>query len=322
MFRNLKVRSKLLLSFGIMMVFYIISIIVANIGLGSVLKGLDNFYERPYPMVRYSLEAESSTRQNQLNMFRALTTEDEAKSQELLAQVNTLAQTMTNALDKLTEVYGSDDALVAAALDAAADLKKSREDALTYLEAHQGQKALAVLNGEYADAGIKFQEAIDAIIERAETNAEIFYEDGHSTKRSCTILLVGVAVFSLIGICILAVRLNKSLTSPIVEIEGAVKEMAKGNMHTSVTYESNDELGGLAENLRFLLKTLSGYIEHISQRLGSLAEGDLSVEMDMDYLGDFQSLKRVLERRHEPAPSGVRPGCRRLRAGIQRRPGP
>lgn len=291
MFRNLKVRSKLLLSFGIMMVFYIISIIVANIGLGSVLKGLDNFYERPYPMVRYSLEAESSTRQTQLNMFRALTTEDEAKSQELLAQVNTLAQTMTNDLDKLTEVYGSDDALVAAALDAAADLKKSREDALTYLEAHQGQKALAVLNGEYADAGIKFQEAIDAIIERAETNAEIFYEDGHSTKRSCTILLVGVAVFSLIVICILAVRLNKSLTSPIVEIEGAVKEMAKGNMHTSVTYESNDELGGLAENLRFLLKTLSGYIEHISQRLGSLAEGDLSVEMDMDYLGDFQSLK-------------------------------
>ncbi len=291
MFRNLKVRSKLLLSFGIMMVFYIISIIVANIGLGSILKGLDNFYERPYPMVRYSLEAESSTRQTQLNMFRALTTEDEAKSQELLAQVNTLAQTMTNDLDKLTEVYGSDDALVAAALDAAADLKKSREDALTYLEAHQGQKALAVLNGEYADAGIKFQEAIDAIIERAETNAEIFYEDGHSTKRSCTILLVGVAVFSLIVICILAVRLNKSLTSPIVEIEGAVKEMAKGNMHTSVTYESNDELGGLAENLRFLLKTLSGYIEHISQRLGSLAEGDLSVEMDMDYLGDFQSLK-------------------------------
>ena len=291
MFRNLKVRSKLLLSFGIMMVFYIISIIVANIGLGSVLKGLDNFYERPYPMVRYSLEAESSTRQTQLNMFRALTTEDEAKSQELLAQVNTLAQTMTNDLDKLTEVYGSDDALVAAALDAAADLKKSREDALTYLEAHQGQKALAVLNGEYADAGIKFQEAIDAIIERAETNAEIFYEDGHITKRSCTILLVGVAVFSLIVICILAVRLNKSLTSPIVEIEGAVKEMAKGNMHTSVTYESNDELGGLAENLRFLLKTLSGYIEHISQRLGSLAEGDLSVEMDMDYLGDFQSLK-------------------------------
>ena len=291
MFRNLKVRSKLLLSFGIMMGFYIVSIIVANFGLERVLEGLENFYDRPYPMVRYSLEAESSTRQNQLNMFRALTTEDEAKSQELLAQVNTLAQTMTNALDKLTEVYGSDDALVAAALDAAADLKKSREDALTYLEAHQGQKALAVLNGEYADAGIKFQEAIDAIIERAETNAEIFYEDGHSTKRSCTILLVGVAVFSLIVICILAVRLNKSLTSPIVEIEGAVKEMAKGNMHTSVTYESNDELGGLAENLRFLLKTLSGYIEHISQRLGSLAEGDLSVEMDMDYLGDFQSLK-------------------------------
>jgi len=291
-FRNLKVRSKLLLSFGIMMGFYIVSIIVANFGLERVLEGLENFYDRPYPMVRYSLEAESSTRQNQLNMFRALTTEDETKRQELLGQVNDLAQVMSNALDKLTEVYGSDDALVSAALDAASKLKTAREKSLSYLEAHQGNQALSVLNGEYADAGIEFQEAIDAIIERAETNAELFYEEGHDTKKFCTILLVGVALFSLFVICILALRLTKSLTSPIVEIENAVKEMAKGNMHTKVTYESNDELGGLADNLRSLLKTLSGYIEHISQRLGSLADGDLSVEMDMDYLGDFQSLKR------------------------------
>ena len=292
MFRNLKVRSKLLLSFGIMMVFYIISIIVANFGLGRVIKGLENFYDRPYPMVRYSLEAESSTRQNQLNMFRALTTEDEAKKQELLGQVTELAQTMSNALEKLTVVYGSDDALVAAALDAASKLKSAREKSLSYLEAHQGNQALAVLNGEYADAGIEFQEAIDAIIARAETNAELFYEEGHETKKGCSLLLIGVAVFSLIVICILALRLTKSLTSPILEIEGAVKEMAKGNMHTNVTYESNDELGGLADNLRSLVKTMSSYIEHISQRLGALAEGDLSVEMDMEYLGDFQSLKR------------------------------
>ncbi len=291
MFRNLKVRSKLLLSFGIMMLFYIVSIIVANIGLGSVLEGLENFYERPYPMVRYSLEAESSTRQNQLNMFRALTTEDEATSQQLLAQVEELAATMNKALDELTKVYGADDPLVSAALDAASKLKKSREDALTYLNAHQGQMALGVLNGEYAEAGIEFQEAIDAIIERAETNAELFYEEGHATKKTSTFLLVGVALFSLIVIIILAIRLTKSLTAPIIEIEGAVKEMAKGNMHTKVTYESNDELGGLSENLRFVLKTLSSYIEHISQRLGALSDGDLSVEMDMDYLGDFQSLK-------------------------------
>lgn len=86
MFRNLKVRSKLLLSFGIMMGFYIVSIIVANFGLERVLEGLENFYDRPYPMVRYSLEAESSTRQNQLNMFRALTTEDETKSHSFFAK--------------------------------------------------------------------------------------------------------------------------------------------------------------------------------------------------------------------------------------------
>ena len=62
-------------------------------------------------------------------------------------------------------------------------------------------------------------------------------------------------------------------------------------MHTEVTYQSKDELGVLAENLRFVLKTLSSYIAHICSRMDSLAEGDLSIEMDMNYLGEFESIQ-------------------------------
>ena len=67
--------------------------------------------------------------------------------------------------------------------------------------------------------------------------------------------------------------------------------MAMGNMHTEVTYQSKDELGVLAGNLRFVLKTLAGYIEHICTRMDSLASGDLTVTMDMDYLGEFESIR-------------------------------
>ena len=37
-------------------------------------------------------------------------------------------------------------------------------------------------------------------------------------------------------------------------------------MHAEVAYESKDELGRLADNLRFVLKTLSEYIAHICSR--------------------------------------------------------
>ncbi len=89
----------------------------------------------------------------------------------------------------------------------------------------------------------------------------------------------------------MSIKVIRDITHPILELEDAMKEMSQGNMHAEIAYESKDELGNLADNLRFVLKTLSEYIAHICSRMDSLAEGDLSVEMDMDYLGDFESIK-------------------------------
>ena len=123
-------------------------------------------------------------------------------------------------------------------------------------------------------------------------SAANYYKDGTTTKQICTIILYGLALVSIIFTIFLVLSIVKGLTRPILEIENAIKAMAKGDMSTKVTYTSRDELGDLAENLRFVLTTLSSYIGHICERMDSLATGDLTVEMDMDYLGEFESIKQ------------------------------
>ena len=91
MLKNLKVRSKLALSFGITILFFIIAIVAANIGLSSVLGGLEDFYDTPYPMVESSLEAQTSTRKIQLNMYRAAVATDDATAQALLDEIDGVA---------------------------------------------------------------------------------------------------------------------------------------------------------------------------------------------------------------------------------------
>ena len=73
MLKNLRVRSKLFFSFGIVIIIYIIAIMASLIGLKSVFKELRDFYEVPYPMVKSALQAQSTARQIQLNVFRACT---------------------------------------------------------------------------------------------------------------------------------------------------------------------------------------------------------------------------------------------------------
>ena len=51
MLKNLKVRSKLFVSFSITILFFVIAIIAATISLNNVFGGLEDFYKTPYPMV-------------------------------------------------------------------------------------------------------------------------------------------------------------------------------------------------------------------------------------------------------------------------------
>ncbi|MEZ3488051.1 MAG: MCP four helix bundle domain-containing protein [Lachnospiraceae bacterium] len=291
MLKNLKVRSKLIISFSIVMAFYIIAVIAANIGLSSVLGGLDDFYHTPYTMVSASLEAQTHTRKVQLNMFRAAVATDESTAQSLLNEIDTEAEKLNASLDIVRESFEGDASLLQTLDSAANQLAHARQSALGYLKAKDYDNAIFVLNGEYAEAGTNFSAVTDELIAAAQNQADEYYESGLSTKRVCTYVLLGLAAVCIIFTISMAMRVVRDITHPIIEIESAVKAMAQGNMHSKITYTSKDELGQLAENLRFVLKTLSSYIGHISTRMDSLADGDLSVEMDMDYLGEFESIQ-------------------------------
>lgn len=291
MFRNLKVRSKLLVSFGIVIALYIVTIIVSSLGLKAVSNGLKDFYNIPYPTVEDSLEAQAITKQIQLDVWRAYETEDKAETQALLQDIEDNRKLLDAALNELKSSYRGDRALLDAVEEASSKTSQPRADAMEYIAAHNDDKALEVITGEYRDACNTFNSALQEVIDSAHSLSTEYYSAGMSTTtRSMAILLI-LAAISLVLTVILVLTLTKGLTKPIIEIEHAVKEMSKGNMQSEVTYQSKDEFGSLAENLRFVLKTLSAYIKHICDRMNSLASGDLTIEMDMDYLGEFESIK-------------------------------
>ena len=292
MFKNLKVRSKLLVSFGIVIIFYIIAIIASSIGLGSVFGGLEDFYNIPFPMVKSALEAQSITREIQLDVYRAVSTSSGSERQSVLSEIDEASAKRNTVMEELKTNFSGDAALlntVEAANDATS---AAREKTVEYIRAGNSQAAIESINGEYLEAANHFEDTLNQVITQAEENAANYYKDGTTTKQICTIILYGLALVSIIFTIFLVLSIVKGLTRPILEIENAIKAMATGDMSTKVTYTSRDELGDLAENLRFVLTTLSSYIGHICERMDSLATGDLTVEMDMDYLGEFESIKQ------------------------------
>ena len=101
MFKNLKVRSKLLVSFGIVIIFYIIAIIASSIGLGSVFGGLEDFYNIPFPMVKSALEAQSITREIQLDVYRAVSTSSGSERQSVLSEIDEASAKRNTVMEEL-----------------------------------------------------------------------------------------------------------------------------------------------------------------------------------------------------------------------------
>lgn len=291
MLKNLRVRSKLFFSYCIILVFYIVAVIASLAGLRSVFGGLEKFYHAPYPMVESALEAQSATRSIQADVFRASLADSDEEVQSSLSQIDEKSAQLMTALETLEDCYEGDPALLTAVTSASEQTRAMRAKAIEYITNHDIENAQTILKGDYADATGSLQTAIEDVIQAAQVNADEYYDSGASTKKLCTSLLIGLAVISVLITLYIAIKIIRNLTYPIAEIEKAVVAMAEGNMHTEVTYQSKDELGILAENLRFVLKTLAGYIEHICSRMDSLASGDLTVSMDMEYLGEFESIR-------------------------------
>lgn len=101
MFRNLKVKSKLFVSFGIIILLYIIAVLFATAGIFKVGDGLGDFYNNAYPSVRYAIQAQSDTRNIQLNVYRAYEIDDPVTTQEILSNIETLSSNMQDSINNL-----------------------------------------------------------------------------------------------------------------------------------------------------------------------------------------------------------------------------
>ena len=90
-------------------------------------------------------------------------------------------------------------------------------------------------------------------------------------------------------------KMASAIVEPVQEITEAAKIMYSGDMSVGerITYESEDEIGQLADALRGTTKNLSDYVNEISAILQCMATGDLTEDSDeiTDFLGDFASIK-------------------------------
>ncbi len=83
--------------------------------------------------------------------------------------------------------------------------------------------------------------------------------------------------------------------APLKKLEKFVQNIAKGDLHSPIDFESDDEIGSLAQEMDICVKTVVSTIRHIDATLMEFGKGNFQLDDTYPYVGDFQSIRTSME---------------------------
>ena len=82
-------------------------------------------------------------------------------------------------------------------------------------------------------------------------------------------------------------RVLETILEPLHEVEAVAKELTEGNLHSTLEYRSEDEIGSLAHSMRKSIRILGSYVDDIGRAMNLFAEGNFDVKPEVEWKGDF-----------------------------------
>ena len=120
--------------------------------------------------------------------------------------------------------------------------------------------------------------------------------DEQSSRSVRVTVIFAVAGVACIIVClVLAWKLTtktgkkvlETILVPLREVEAVAQELTDGNLHSTLEYRSDDEIGKLAHSMRKSIRILGSYVDDIGRAMKMFADGNFDVQPEVEWKGDF-----------------------------------
>ena len=136
--------------------------------------------------------------------------------------------------------------------------------------------------------------ALNKVVEIAIKLDELTDEASSETVRNmvvCTVAGFVVIIVFLVFAFTLTRKTGKRVLETILEplhaIEDVAMELTEGNLHSTLEYHSDDEIGKLAHSMRKSIRILGTYVDDIDRSMKLFSEGNFDVHPEVEWRGDF-----------------------------------
>ena len=299
-YKNLSLKKKLFISHGFIIAVAAVIAVLLLVGLNIVKGNVSGIFNGPLAnidsvgKVRYGitdlqrainriLTEDSSQVGNSYVNFEKTVTEDVSLITDSVQQMQNRKMN-TESTAPLNQLASKID-----------EGEKVRSKLMTQIKAGRYSEAVELNNNTYLPIVNDIKSLSEQLGNSIDKTAVNYYTMTKYTGVGMTV----AGILLLIADVVFGLRVTRKMASaivePVQEITEAAKIMYSGDMSVGerITYESEDEIGQLADALRGTTKNLSDYVNEISAILQCMATGDLTEDSDeiTDFLGDFASIK-------------------------------
>ena len=113
------------------------------------------------------------------------------------------------------------------------------------------------------------------------------------------ILLLSCIILMIVIYFVVRMMIRKRiypLLDPLNELIEVADNMSNGRLDYKPQYTADDEIGELCQAIERSNESISSYIADVGDKLEALSNGDLTAEVTMDYIGDFEELKTSINK--------------------------
>ena len=285
--KNLKIRTKLLVTFMLVIILFIGTVAIAIAGLQTNASKYSEFYNVEYKVTNNVMSMRRGLQIIVKNLSFITIDNKQTYRDELDKELTALEENAT----WLHETFTGDAELLQSFETKIVEAMSLQQEIIKLAETDNLQAQTMLLN-EYQPL---VEEAVNTLIQisaNEEKTAEENYLSTVEMQEWLVAAQVGMAAAALVITILISTYLTRSITRPLRQLEDSAEKIVNGNFDINVTYESKDELGSLTKSFKNMTYILDSVISDASRLLSEMADGNFDVRTKAEdkYVGNLQSL--------------------------------
>ena len=291
--KTFSIGRKLLVSYSVILALMCIGFGVGIVNLVNLNSKMKVFYEGPFVVNESANIINSNFERMQKATYRTIVNTDEDIIKEAKANALDSAATIQDELPVVKKHFLGDQQIIENLEDCLTRLTPMREHVLSLASENKNEEAADYMEHNNILVIKEAQKNLDKLIESGNSKGLQLMEELKSQQANAITMLVALGIASLIisiGFCM---SISRGISKGIKELEQAALGIASGQFSTTeVTYESGDEMGHLANDMRSMITILSTVIRDETYLLNEMANGNFGISSQAkdSYVGELDSV--------------------------------